>query len=55
MGAPLRDGPRKSELGLMVSVESPLSVLELVAELLREAASFLVIVDQHSKLGVGHK
>lgn len=56
IGVPRRDGPRKSELGpLIVSVEIQLSVLELVAELLRDAASFLVIVDQHSELGVGHK
>jgi hypothetical protein len=40
MAFPRREGPRKSEAGRMVSV------LELVAVLLRTAASFLVMVDQ---------
>jgi len=53
---PLRDGPRKSEPGpLIVSVDFQLSVLEVVAVLLRTAASFLVIVDQLSQLGDSHK
>ena len=49
IGVPRRDGPRKSDepCGLMVSVDFQLSVLELVAELLR-AASLLVIVDPRS-------
>lgn len=55
IGDPRRDGLRKSEAGpLMVSVDFQLSVLELVAELLR-AASFLVIIDQIAHLGVGHR
>ncbi len=46
IGAPRRAGPRNIEPGpLMVSVEFQLSVLELVAELLRTAPSFLVIID----------
>jgi hypothetical protein len=52
IGVPLRDGPRKSEPGLMVSLDFQLSVL---AVLLRETASFLVMVDQDSELGVGHR
>ena len=56
MGAPRRDGPRKREPGpLMVSVDFQLSVLELVAELLRTAPSFLVIIDQQFLLRDGHK
>lgn len=56
IGDPRRDGLRKSEAGpLMVSVDFQLSVLELVAELLRAAASFLVIIDQIAQLGVGHR
>lgn len=57
IGDPRRDGLRKSEVGpLMVSVDFQLSVLELVAELLRAAAaSFLVIIDQIAQLGVGHR
>ena len=55
IGAPRRDGPRKSEPGLMVSVDFQLSVLELVAELLRTAPSFLVIIDQQFWLRGGHK
>jgi hypothetical protein len=39
----------------MVSVDFQLSVLELVAELLRTAPSFLVIIDQQSALRGGHK
>lgn len=60
MALPRRDGPRKSEeleleLGpLIVSVDFQLSVLELVAELLRASFSFLVMVDQQSQLGDGH-
>jgi hypothetical protein len=38
----------------MVSVDFQLSVLEVVAVLLRAAASFLVIVDQLSQLGDSH-
>jgi hypothetical protein len=52
IGVPLRDGPRKREPGLMVSLDFQLSVL---AELLRETASFLVIVDQLSQLRDVHK
>ena len=55
-GAPRREGPRNSELGpLIVSVDFQLSVLELVAELLRTAPSFLVMVDQQCWLRGGHK
>jgi hypothetical protein len=39
----------------MVSVDFQLSVLELVAELLRTAPSFLVIIDQQFWLRGGHK
>lgn len=39
----------------MVSVDFQLSVLELVAELLRTAPSFLVIIDQQFPLRDGHK
>ena len=39
----------------MVSVDFQLSVLELVAELLRTAPSFLVIIDQQFPLRGGHK
>ena len=52
IGVPLRDGPRKRELGLAVSLDFQLSVL---AELLRETASFLVIVDQLAQLRDVHK
>jgi hypothetical protein len=53
IGVPLRDdGPRNRELGLTVSLDFQLSVL---AELLRETASFLVIVDQLSQLRDVHK
>lgn len=56
MGLPRRDGPRKSEPGpLIVSVDFQLSVLELVAELLRTAPSFLVIIDQQICLRGSHK
>jgi hypothetical protein len=55
IGAPRRDGPRKSDPGLIVSVDFQLSVLELVAELLRTAPSFLVIIDQQFWLRGGHK
>ena len=52
IGVPLRDGPRKREPGLTVSLDFQLSVL---AELLRETASFLVIVDQLAQLRDVHK
>lgn len=39
----------------MVSVDFQLSVLELVAELRRDGASFLVIVDQQPRLRGGHQ
>jgi len=56
IGAPRRDGLRKREPGpLTVSVDFQLSVLELVAVLLRTAASFLVIMDHQSSLGDGHR
>jgi hypothetical protein len=56
IGVPRRDGPRKSEPGpLMVSVDFQLSVLELVAELLRTAPSFLVIIDQRLSLRGSHR
>ena len=57
MALPRRDGARNSELELgplTVSVDFQLSVLELVAELLRTSFSFLVMVDQQSQLGDGH-
>lgn len=52
IGVPFRDGRLKREVGMMVSPDLQLSVL---TELMREAASFLVIVDQHSQLRVVHK
>lgn len=51
IGEPRRDGWRKIEVvAFTVSVDFQLSVLELVAELLRAAASFLVIIDQYLSL-----
>lgn len=52
IGVPLRDGPRNREFGLIVSPDFQLSVL---AELFRETASFLVIVDQLAQLRDVHK
>lgn len=49
-GVPFRDDDGRKSDGLIVSVDFQLSVLELVAELLREVASFLVMVDQESQL-----
>ena len=55
IGVPLRDEPRNTVWpGLIVSVDFQLSVLELVAELLRKASFFLVIVDQQSQLSIVH-
>lgn len=57
MALPRRDGPRNSELELgplTVSTDFQLSVLELVAELLRTSFSFLVMVDQQLQLGDCH-
>lgn len=51
IGDPRRDGLRNSEVGpFTVSVDFQLSVLALVAELLRAAASFLVIIDHSRRL-----
>lgn len=53
-GTPRREAPRNRVEGLIVSLLFQESVLDEVAVLSRDGASFLVIVDQDSQLGVVH-